>query len=478
MGALVLVNEELIQATPQAIFELFGNEAASGWFFGAACDSLARGSVVRFDLPVDPGLGGLLQGSGRIVKVEPPHRIVVEHESPWHGRVTCTIAHVGDHSRVRLVAEIPEEALRWLLRRRGATLPPEVEFGELPIGLLLSQSGPASIFVGASEQLAQLAIEEINAEGAPGGLPLRLVVGDDATSPALGVAEARRLVEDEGCRVVITNITSRTFEAIRPVVEKAGALLVFSIMNEGGRSGSRLFRLGERPAAQLGSAVPRLMAATGGRHWYLAGDDYCWPRAMHQCAHKVVEQAGGRVVGERFEPLGTRDFAPVLEAIKRSGAELVLSTFVGSDEVAFERQFHAAGLREQCRTLAPILDDATREHVGDRAATGVWTVFGYYEDLPTEANRALLARYRARFGELATPPSGLSESVYETVHLVAAAARRARSWEPTEVGRTLGTTTFEGPRGHVKVDGPAHFEQHLYLAEAVPGGFAVREALL
>jgi hypothetical protein len=29
----------------------------------------------------------------------------------------------------------------------------------------------------------------------------------------------------------------------------------------------------------------------------------------------------------------------------------------------------------------------------------------------------------------------------------------------------------------VKVDGPAHFEQHLYLAEAVPGGFAVREAL-
>jgi branched-chain amino acid transport system substrate-binding protein len=477
LGALVLANEELIKASPRTIFELFGDEAAAGWFFGAVCDSLAEGSVVRFEFPVDPGTGGLFQGTGRIVSVRAPHRIVIEHESPWRGRVTCTITSAGEYSRVRLVAEVPEEAMRWLLRRRGVSLAPEAQPGEVPVGLLLSQSGPASIFVGASEQLARLAIEEINAEGPPGGRPLRLVVGDDSTSPAVGVGEARRLVEEEGCRVVITNITSATFEAVRPVIEKTGALLVFSIMNEGGPTGTRLFRLGERPSAQMAGVVPRLMAATGGRHWYLAGDDYCWPRAMHRCAHRIVHQAGGTVVGERFEPLGTRDFAPVLEAIERSGAELVLSTFVGADEVEFERQFHQAGLRERCRTFAPILDDATREHVGDRAAAGVWTVFGYFEGLPTEANRDLLGRYRARFGPHAPPPSGLSESVYETVHLVAGAARQARSWEPTDVGRILGASTFDGPRGRVRVDGPDHFEQHLYLAEAVPGGFAIRDAL-
>jgi branched-chain amino acid transport system substrate-binding protein len=477
VGALVVVDEQLIRAPPEAIFEVFGHEPAAGWFFGADCDTLVPGAVVRFELPMGPGAGGLLQGTGRIVTLEPPHRIVVEHETPWRGRVICSIARIGGHSRVRLSAEIPEEAVRWLLRRRGVSLAPETEPGEVPLGLLLSQSGPASIFVGASEQLARLAVEEVNAEGPPGGRPLHLVVGDDSTSPALGAAEARRLVEDEGCRVVITNVTSATFEAIRPVVEKAGALLIFSILNEGGSTGNRLFRLGERPAAQLTGAVPRLMAATGGRRWYLAGDDYCWPQAVHRCAHRVVEHAGGTVVGERFAPLGTRDFAPVLEAIQRSGAELVLSSFVGADEVAFERQFYEAGLRDRCHTLAPILEDATREHVGDRAAAGVWSVFGYFEGLPTPANHAFLARYRARFGTCSTPPSSLSEGVYETVHLVARAAHRARTWEPTEVGRALGASTFDGPRGRVRVADPAHFEQDLYLVEAVPGGYAVREAL-
>ena len=477
MGVLVLANEELIKASPQTIFGLFGNEAAAGWFFGAICDSLAEGSIVRFEFPVEPGIGGLFRGTGRIVSVDAPHRIVLQHESPWRGRVTCTITPSGEYSRVRLVAEVPEDAMRWLLRRRGATLAPESEPGELALGLLLSQSGPASIFVGASEQLARLAVEEINAEGPPGGRPLRLVVGDDCTSPVVGVEESRRLVEEEGCRVVITNITSATFEAVRPVIEKTGALLIFSIMNEGGRTGTRLFRLGERPDAQIAGVVPRLMAATGGRHWYLAGDDYCWPRAMHRCAHRIVQKAGGTVVGERFEPLGTRDFALVLDAIERSGAELILSTFVGADEVEFERQFHAAGLRDRCHTFAPILDDFTREHVGDQAAAGVWTVFGYFEGLPTEDNRDFLGRYRARFGQFAPPPSGLSESVYETVHLVARAARQAHSWEPTDIGRVLGASTFDGPRGRVRVDGPDHFEQHLYLAEAVQGGFEIREAL-
>ena len=375
MGVLVVVDEQLIRATPEAIFEVFGHEAAAGWFFGADCDTLVPGAVVRFELPMGPGAGGLLQGTGRIVTLEPPHRIVVEHESPWRGQVTCSIARIGGHSRVRLSAEIPEEAVRWLLRRRGVSLAPETEPGEVPLGLLLSQSGPASIFVGASEQLARLAarVERLGlavaprvAEGDPvlGDVPavghlvpvgdmVRVerhgvgpgrVVGGDSTSPALGAAEARRLVEDEGCRVVITNVTSATFEAIRPVVEKAGALLIFSILNEGGSTGNHLFRLGERPAAQLTGAVPRLMAATAGRRWYLAGDDYCWPQAVHRCAHRVVEDAGGTVVGERFAPLGTRDFAPVLEAIERSGAELVLSSFVGADEVAFERQFYEAGL--------------------------------------------------------------------------------------------------------------------------------------
>jgi branched-chain amino acid transport system substrate-binding protein len=220
------------------------------------------------------------------------------------------------------------------------------------------------------------------------------------------------------------------------------------------------------------------MAATGTNRWYFIGDDYCWPRTTSQCARQIVEKSGGSVVAERFVPLGTRDFTPLLEDIHRSDAELVLSTFVGADSVAFERQFHAAGLRARCQTLAPALDEATREHIGAGAGEGIWTVFGYFEQMPTAANRAFLQRYRKRFGPFSPPLSSFSEAAYEAVHLVTRAAWRARSWSPGEVADMLASSSFDGPRGHVAVTDPEHLEQSLYLAQAVPGGgFAVREAV-
>jgi len=109
------------------------------------------------------------------------------------------------------------------------------------------------------------------------------------------------------------------------------------------------------------------------------------------------------------------------------GADLVLSTLVGADEVAFERQCLAMGLRARCRTLSLVLDESTRERIGDAAAAGLWTAFGYFQQLPTAENRAFLARYRDAFGPCAPPVSTLSESTYSAVHLYGAAARRART---------------------------------------------------
>lgn len=477
MGSILLVDEEVIQASPESLFEMFGAGEGGGWLFGAECEAPVRGCVVRFELPLDGVLGGMALGTGRIVEVKRPRRIVIEHESPWRGRVTCTIAPTREGSRIRLVAELSEESLRWLLRRRGATLEPEARPDEVPVGLLISQSGPGSLFAGATERLAQLAIEEANECRPPGTRALRLVVGDDGTSPELGVAEARRLVQDEGCPVVIASTTSATFEAIQPVVRELGALLVYSITNEGGPCGSRVFRFGERPWSQLHEAVPQLMSATGTNRWYFIGDDYCWPRATHRCARQIVEQAGGSVVAERFVPLGSRDFTPLLDEIDRSGAELLLSTFVGADAAAFERQFYAAGLRSRCQTLAPALDESTREHIGGVAGEGIWTVFGYFEQLPSAANRGFLQRYRKRFGACSPPVSSFSEAAYEAFHLVIRAAWRARSWDPTEVAGMLASSRFDGPRGQVAVTDHEHLEQSLYLGQAVPGGFAVREAV-
>jgi branched-chain amino acid transport system substrate-binding protein len=482
MGDLVLSNEELIQGSVDEVFDLVASANGGGWLFEAECDMLRPGAVVRLQLPDALRAEQTLGGTGRVIAVERPRRVVIEQHAPWRGRMTCIVSDApanaaGPQSRVRLLAEVPEQAIQWLLRRRGVRLPREASSDQQPMGLLVSQSGPANMFAGAAENLGRLAIEEINADGPPLGRPLRLVVADDGTSPVMGALAARRLVEVEGCSVVVVNGTSAVFNAVSHALRDSRALLIFSVTNEGGPTHDRLVRLGERPEAQLAVAIPRLMEMADGRRWFLIGNDYSWPWATAMRARPVVARAGGTVVGEQFLPLGSRDFAPAIAAIKQSGADCVLSTFVGADAAAFERQFYKAGMRNRCRTLAPALDEATREHIGAEAGAGIWTVFGYFEQLPTAENRAFVKRYRERFGEWAPPPSSLSESVYESMHLVAAAARRARTWHPTDVGRAMASSRFDGPRGEVALDGPGEVRQELFLAESVPGGYAVREAV-
>jgi urea transport system substrate-binding protein len=479
MSLVLLVDETVVDASPEAVFDLFGQRSDAGWLFGAECETLDVGSVLRFRLPLRAGggIGTELEATGRVMCAERGRRIVIAHETPWRGRLTCVLTPSDEGTRVRLVAEVDDEGFDWLMRRQGFDVEEEVDPRTEPVGLLVSQSGSASVFSAASENAARLAVEEVNSEGGLRGRPLRLVVADDATDPASGAIAMTRLVEGDGCCVVFANVTSATFRAVQPVAERAGVLLIYPLVNEGGRTGDGVFRLGERPADQLRSSIPWLMRMTGGRRWFLAGNDYCWPKATNRCARRVIGASRGVVVGERYERLGSRRFDAVLEAIERSGAELVVSTFVGADEVAFEQRCHEAGIRERCQTLALALDENTREHVGSAAGDGLWTVFGYFQQLATRANRDFLHRYHTRFGLHAPPVSSLSESVYEAVHLYAAAARAARSRDPLDAGRALSGRSFDGPRGRVVIRNPGDVSQQMFLAQAAPGGFRIVEAL-
>jgi dihydrodipicolinate reductase len=63
--------------------------------------------------------------------------------------------------------------------------------------------------------------------------------------------EARRMVR-LGCRAIFVNSTSASFDAVREATTGSGALVVHSVINEGGRHDPTAIRFGERPRAQVG----------------------------------------------------------------------------------------------------------------------------------------------------------------------------------------------------------------------------------
>lgn len=426
MSAATLAAESVVELPAHEAFALFGRGEAGTWLFGARCDSVTVGSPVRISLPLEDQGGQLpVELLGRLSMVRPGRRIVIDHAQPWQGRIGLSFDSAGPgRTRVRARADVSEAGVMWLVRQRGIMLPlPEAETGVLRIGMLTSKSGPAAIYAMATEYLAQLAVDEINAEGGVHGRRLELVVADDETEPCTAAVEARRL-RRAGCHVIFACTTSRSFTAIDDAVGR-GLLVVHAVMNErGGGARDSVVQLGEHPGSQISAVARRLMAVTGTKPWFLVGEQYSWSYAAHAAARIAVPHAGGRIIGESYTSVGTTDFSAVIERIERSGADVVMSSLIGADEVEFQRQCAIAGLRARTRAFSLAMDESTCEHIGAESAEGIWTAMAYHQDIPADGNAELLERYRARLGRWAPPISTTSETVYEAILQYAGAVRR------------------------------------------------------
>jgi branched-chain amino acid transport system substrate-binding protein len=476
--AIALIADSHLAVPPDEVFWLFGRGGQAGWLLGAACDAVRPGAAVSLRLPAGVGSPSAIDMLGRIGSCIPGRLIEIVHDQPWQGRLRLKFKPGPDGgTRFSVSAELDADGLAWLMDRRGWA--PSADrgpggTGDGPtgvhrLGLLTSKSGPGAVFAMACDYLARLAVEEINADGGLHGQPVELVVRDDATDPGRAGLEAGRLAA-AGCRAVVASVTSASFEAARRALAGVGPLLLYPLLNEGGPAGDNVLRWGERPLDQVRAVAGRMMASTGSRHWYLVGNDYSWSHGAHRAALRAIESAGGQVVGSVFAPLGTTDFSKIIDGIRRSKAALIVSSLVGADEVAFERQAWSSDLRQDCDVLSLVLEESTRERVGDDASTGIWTAFGYFEAIEDAGNRELRRRYQAARGRWAPPISTLSESVYEAILLYAEAVRGAGD-DRVDVVRRLRCARASLPRGPVEAEGPDGMRQRLYVARAVPGGF-------
>lgn len=472
---VVIASRTEFALSPVELFERFGQgDPSLGWLFGAETDRLTPGSVARVRIPL--GSFDVTDGIARITEVVPYRRITFAHESPWSGLVTCRFAPFSGGTRLSVAVNLDDSAVEWMSAWLGTGYDDRVDSNEVRVGLLVHLSGSGALFGRGAVNCAQLAVDAVNADGGVRGRRLRLVVADDATDPGAGIIAMRRLVGPAQVHAVIGCHSSATFSAAKAVAIDASIPYLFAPMTEGHSDHPLLFCLGETPIDQLGQCIPRLAAETGGKRWYLAGNDYSWPRSIAQVARGIVDEIGGTIAGESYVTVGTREFGSLVDNIARSGAEHVISSFIGQDQVRFEQQFADAGLRATTRTIAPLLDDIVCEHLGE-AADGIWNVVGYFGSLSTAANQAFRRDYEAEFGGFAPPASSVAESVYDAVQLWARAAHAAGPSEPAGVIEAMKRTRIDGPRGHLRLGADGHLEQDLFLVAANGGRFGILDEI-
>ena len=315
------------------------------------------------------------------------------------------------------------------------------------IGITTILSGPTADR-GQSEQYgAQLALNRINEAGGVLGRPVEVFYADNACKPAIGVPATKRLIEEEHVPVVIGALCTPVTHAIMPMMAEAKVPLVIAtsagqdFVDASGPTGNDYAFKTIPSEVDIARGLMRwlkgknvtsvaIVAATGG-----------FPQANAVAFAKAAQDAGMKVTAQETIAEGTTDFAPLLEKLKASAPDQVV-TMLGPFTAGFFKAYEASGWKvpltgrvDFAAALAAV-SPQFRESGALSDMTGI-AVFTPAQDTP--GIKEFVAAYRAHYGLM---PTQRSFFVYEATLLVVDAIRRAGSDQPAAIHQALKTTTM------------------------------------
>ena len=326
--------------------------------------------------------------------------------------------------------------------------------GPIVIGVPTGLSGANSTVAPAVVQSSELAVSEINAEGGILGRQVRLEVADDESSAAGAQRAFDDLIFDREVDAVISMETSAARNAGLPIVERGKVPYIYTSLYEGQSCNQYLYANGAVPQQMVGPIVDHFMNNEGAERFFLVGSDYAFGRGMLEFTRNYIEEAGGEVVAEEYQPINATDWTTVITQMRRSQPDaVIMSTAGGAPNVTLQRQYKAAGMEALVGNLS--VDELTAQAMGEDAE-GIYISASYLTNIDTERNKAFLSRMKEKFGEDYRTPNDLSVPQYDAIYLYKAAVEKAGTTETDAVIDALDDVSFTGPRGTVQMDDQRH----------------------
>lgn len=324
----------------------------------------------------------------------------------------------------------------------------------IPVGFLHSFSGALASSERPLLYAEMLAVEEINSRGGVLGREIRPELYDGASQSGAFVSCAERILGTD-CRTIFGCWTSASRKAVRPLVEKAGALLWYPVHYEGLEESPNIVYTGNCPNQQMLPALNWLTSHSGNR-LYLIGSDYVYPRTLHILIRSEIERREGEIVGEAMIPPDAPECPDcVYRDILEHEPSAIISTLNAGNTVDFVLRCRERGI--DAREIPVIHLDAseTEMRAAGNAAEGHLTCWPYLQKLDTPANAAFLSRFRTRYAP-GIPCSAAMVAAYVQIHLWAQACERAGTTDPAALSAALDGISFDGPGGRVTLSSNHH----------------------
>lgn len=342
----------------------------------------------------------------------------------------------------------------------------------IEVGVLFSLTGGLSIIEKSLADATTMAIEEINANGGVMGKPIKPIIEDGASDPKTYNEKASKLVIADRVPTVFGSYTSASRKAVLPVFEKRRNLYFYPTYYEGFECSKNVVYTGAVPNQQLSNFIPWIVNTLGKKKFFIVGSNYIYPREMAKVSKILIEQAGAEWVADEYLELGHSEWGAMVNKIKNSGCDVVLSNVVGDSVVAFYREYKNQGLtHDKLPICATVTSEIEIQAMGAEFAQGSYTSFPYFQAIESDTNQAFVERYRKYVNDPNAVTHHALESSYFQVYLWAQALEKAGEATPEAIREGVKGQEFDAPNGHVKID-PANLHTYLTprIAEWLPSG--------
>ncbi len=353
-----------------------------------------------------------------------------------------------------------------------------VATGAIKIGVLNPTTGQFAVFGEQVNAGTQLYFDEIG--NMIGEATVELAFADTAGDPQQALEQARRLVGEEGCQLLMGIVNSA---AVPPLAEFAGQEQVPFVFSVGGAQVATgpdrnpyVFRtalangqqdrvLGWYTAATLGKQRAATFA------WdFLVGEERVGGFA------ETFTAAGGEIVTQQKPPLGTTDYGPFISQIDPSSIDVIYAFFAGPGALAFMQQLSDFGISPNVPVVAPDYFTAGVLNEMGEVAEGLVQAGGYVPSLTTPENTAFVEAYQAKTN---AEPGVYGEEGYTSALVIAKAIEAAGGLADEQAFLdALAATNVTGPAGALTFDDFGQAIRPIYISRVEQGDDGVTQTLL
>jgi branched-chain amino acid transport system substrate-binding protein len=360
----------------------------------------------------------------------------------------------------------------------------QTESGTIKVGIVSPQSGANSRYGAFAWKGARLAADEINAEGGILGRKIELVNGDSQCAPAEGVSAAQRLIRFDHVSMIIGDVCSSVTLAMQPVVEAAHVLL----MNAASSNPEITYRAGvggfkwtfrNYPTDELRAAIA-LQYAVEKKHYTkfaVLSVDSDYGRGAIAFTKKYLPRYPARILSEDYYKETETDFRPVLTKIKYSGAQAIIMYGQADTTPIIARQMLEMGLAGKVGLVGNgEFTTAATIAAAPRVMEGAVEVAAWLPEWQSPRSRKFVVDYQKAYG--GEMPSVQAYSPWESLHLLARAAREAGSVDNASIRRALLRIKYESVMGTVTFDDHQQAILPMVLVEDTDGRPAIKGAMV